>query len=153
VLRQGRLEHLRANRVAASSDIDGIHRSQRANALSAGALPLLRLVWPVQGSGDRIYLVQAPLPFTVTILAGFVNVAWGRRGSRVPGEHQNPRQPPTPGIGRELVRQAAENAKAAGCEWLHVDFEPHLARFYLDACRLQRTDAGLIHSPTSRTTG
>src|SRR5829696_1322412 len=34
------------------------------------------------------------------------------------------------GIGRELLRQAAENAKAAGCEWLHVDFEPHLARFY-----------------------
>jgi hypothetical protein len=33
---------------------------------------------------------------------------------------------------------------AAGCEWLHVDFEPELRRFYLDACGFRPTDAGLI---------
>jgi ribosomal protein S18 acetylase RimI-like enzyme len=77
-------------------------------------------------------------------LVGFVNVAWdggshafvldtvvsaGRRRS---------------GIGVELVRIAAERARAAGCEWLHVDFEPHLRDFYLRACGFRPTDAGLI---------
>ena len=36
-------------------------------------------------------------------------------------------------------------AKAAGCEWLHVDFEPDLAPFYFDACGFRPTPAGLIH--------
>lgn len=49
--------------------------------------------------------------------------------------------------GTELVRQAAIHAKATGCEWLHVDFEQELARFYVDACGFTRTDAGLIHLP------
>jgi GNAT superfamily N-acetyltransferase len=68
------------------------------------------------------------------LLVGFVNVAWdgGDHGflvdTKTRASHQHR------GIGRELVRRAAENAKAAGCEWLHVDFESHLARFYLDAC-------------------
>jgi hypothetical protein len=44
-----------------------------------------------------------------------------------------------------VVRQAARHAKAAGCEWLHVDFEPDLASFYFDACGFRPTDAGLIH--------
>ena len=37
------------------------------------------------------------------------------------------------GIGTELVRLAAEQAKAAGCEWLHVDYEPELEPFYAQA--------------------
>jgi len=32
--------------------------------------------------------------------------------------------------------------------WLHVDFEPHLAAFYLGACGFQSTSAGLIHLST-----
>jgi hypothetical protein len=40
-------------------------------------------------------------------------------------------------------RRAARQAKAAGCEWLHVDFEPHLDTFYFDACGFRPTDAGL----------
>ncbi len=43
---------------------------------------------------------------------------------------------------------AATHAKAAGCEWLHVDFEPELAPFYFDACGFRPTDAGLIHLPS-----
>ena len=38
-----------------------------------------------------------------------------------------------------------KHARAAGCEWLHVDFDPELAPFYLGACGFERTDAGLIH--------
>jgi hypothetical protein len=40
VLSQDRLKHLRANRVAPPSDIEGKLSSQRANALGTGALPL-----------------------------------------------------------------------------------------------------------------
>jgi hypothetical protein len=59
VLRQDRLEHLRANRVAAPSDIEGKLRSQRANALGNSTLPLRPHQTQMCGSGDRIYLVQA----------------------------------------------------------------------------------------------
>lgn len=52
------------------------------------------------------------------------------------------------GIGTHVVRFAARHAKAAGCEWLHVDFEAGLARFYFDACGFRSTDAGVIHLPS-----
>jgi ribosomal protein S18 acetylase RimI-like enzyme len=81
-------------------------------------------------------------------LAGFVNVAWDG------GDHaflldtkvatDNQRQ----GIATALVGHAARHTKAAGCEWLHVDFEEHLARFYFDACGFRPTAAGLIHLAT-----
>ena len=61
VLRQDRLEHLRANRVAAPSDIEGKLRSRRTNALGTGALPLRPHQTQVCGRGDRIYMVQASL--------------------------------------------------------------------------------------------
>jgi GNAT superfamily N-acetyltransferase len=82
-------------------------------------------------------------------LAGFVNVAWDGGDhaflldTKVAGEHQ--RQ----GIATVLVGHAARHAKAAGCEWLHVDFDEHLAPFYLDACGFRPTAAGLIHLPTA----
>ena len=78
-------------------------------------------------------------------LVGFVNVAWDGGDhaflldTKVAAEHQ--RQ----GIGTALVGHAAGHAKAAGCEWLHVDFEEHLAAFYFDACGFRPTTAGLIH--------
>jgi GNAT superfamily N-acetyltransferase len=78
-------------------------------------------------------------------LVGFVNVAWD--GS----DHAFLIDPKTrgsfqrQGIGARLVRLAAEQARAAGCEWLHVDFEPHLRPFYFDACAFTPTDAGVIN--------
>jgi hypothetical protein len=41
---------------------------------------------------------------------------------------------------------AVHQARQAGCEWLHVDFEGHLRPFYLDASGFRPTDAGLIAS-------
>ncbi|KKD02159.1 acetyltransferase, partial [Streptomyces sp. WM6386] len=35
-------------------------------------------------------------------------------------------------------------SRAAGCEWLHVDFEEHLRSFYFEACGFRETTAGLI---------
>jgi GNAT superfamily N-acetyltransferase len=80
-------------------------------------------------------------------LIGFVNVAWDGcdhaflLDTKTHPDHQ--RQ----GIATEVVRRAAVEAKAAGCEWLHVDFAPHLAAFYFGACGFRPTDAGLIHLP------
>lgn len=76
-------------------------------------------------------------------LVGFVNVAWDGRDHaflldpRVDPEYRNR------GIGTELVRRATEASTAAGCEWLHVDYPPDLARFYT-ACGFEPTQAGLI---------
>ncbi len=43
-----------------------------------------------------------------------------------------------------LVATAAKEARAAKCEWLHVDFEEHLRSFYFNACGFKETAAGLI---------
>lgn len=79
------------------------------------------------------------------VLVGFVNVAWdgGDHAFLIDTKTRSGRQ--RQGIGTEVVRRAARHAQAAGCEWLHVDFEPDLAPFYFDACGFCPTDAGLIH--------
>jgi ribosomal protein S18 acetylase RimI-like enzyme len=48
------------------------------------------------------------------------------------------------GIGTRVVALAAEQARSAGHEWLHVDFDDELAPFYFDACGFEPTQAGLI---------
>ena len=79
------------------------------------------------------------------VLVGFVNVAWDGGDhaflldTKTRGEWQRR------GVGTELVGRAAHHAKAAGCEWLHVDFEPQLRAFYVDSCGFRPTEAGLIH--------
>jgi GNAT superfamily N-acetyltransferase len=54
-------------------------------------------------------------------LVGFVNVAWDGAVHAFILDT---------GIGAELVAVAVTEARAAGCEWLHVDFEDHLRAFY-----------------------
>jgi GNAT superfamily N-acetyltransferase len=48
------------------------------------------------------------------------------------------------GVGAALVAVARDRARAAGCQWLHVDFEDHLRAFYFDACGFTPTNAGLL---------
>lgn len=48
------------------------------------------------------------------------------------------------GIGAVVVAAAAARARAAGCEWLHVDFWPGPGSFYVGACGFRPTDAGRI---------
>jgi len=48
------------------------------------------------------------------------------------------------GVGTALVAAAVAGSRAAGCEWLHVDYEPHLAPFYQEACGFGDTAAGLM---------
>jgi hypothetical protein len=42
------------------------------------------------------------------------------------------------------VAVAVREARRAGCEWLHVDFEDNLRPFYFQACGFTPTNAGLI---------
>ncbi|WP_136517396.1 MULTISPECIES: GNAT family N-acetyltransferase [Cellulomonas] len=48
------------------------------------------------------------------------------------------------GVGRALVAAAADEARRAGCTWLHADYEPALTRFYEQACGLRHSEAGLL---------
>ena len=78
-------------------------------------------------------------------LVGFVNVAWDGGDhaflldTKTRPDHQHH------GVATALVGLAADHARAAGCEWLHVDFDASLAPFYLEACGFRSTDAGLLH--------
>ena len=76
-------------------------------------------------------------------LVGFANVAWDGRDHAFlldPRVHPDYRHR---GIGRELVRRAAQAAGEAGCGALHVDYAEELAPFYA-ACGFTPTSAGLI---------
>ena len=77
-------------------------------------------------------------------LVGFVNVAWDGGVHAFILDTMVAARARRRGIGAGLVSAAAEHARAAGCEWLHVDFEDHLTGFYFEACGFTATDAGLI---------
>lgn len=82
--------------------------------------------------------------FDESRLVGFVNVAWdgGIHGfildTTVHSDYQRR------GIGTALMQHAAAAASKRGIEWLHVDFEPHLERFYR-GCGYRKTEAGLLN--------
>lgn len=76
-------------------------------------------------------------------LAGFVYVAWDGAVHAFlldPTVHPDYRRQ---GLGLALVKQAEQAARAAGCEWLHVDYEDYLDPFY-KAAGFRPTPAGLI---------
>lgn len=76
-------------------------------------------------------------------LVGFVNVPWDGDthafviDTLVAESHRRRR------IGKRLV-EIVQEARAAGCEWLHVDFDEHLRSFYFGACGFTPTNAGTI---------
>ncbi|MFI6153252.1 GNAT family N-acetyltransferase [Kitasatospora sp. NPDC051170] len=76
-------------------------------------------------------------------LVGFVNVAGdGGRHAFILDTTVHPDERRR-GLGIRLVRAAAEEARARGAEWLHVDYEPHLESFYA-RCGFRQTAAGLM---------
>jgi GNAT superfamily N-acetyltransferase len=77
-------------------------------------------------------------------IAGMVNVPWDGLvhawiQDTMVAPHTRHR-----GIGKRVVEIAVDEARKAGCEWMHVDFEDHLRPFYFDACGFKPTNAGLI---------
>jgi len=77
-------------------------------------------------------------------LVGFVNVAWDGAAHAFILDTVVARPLRRQGAGARLVEVAAAEARAAGCAWLHVDFEDHLQDFYFGACGFTPTHAGLI---------
>jgi GNAT superfamily N-acetyltransferase len=77
-------------------------------------------------------------------LVGFVNVAWDGGSHAFILDTVVAATARRQGIGAGLVAVATEHARAAGCEWLHVDFEDHLTGFYFRSCGFTPTNAGLI---------
>jgi GNAT superfamily N-acetyltransferase len=77
-------------------------------------------------------------------LAGFVNVAWDGGVHAFILDTVVSARARHGGVGTGLVAVAVAHARDAGCEWLHVDFEGHLAGFYFRACGFTPTSAGLI---------
>jgi GNAT superfamily N-acetyltransferase len=77
-------------------------------------------------------------------LAGFVNVSWDGAHHAFILDTLVALRARRQGIGTRLVTIAAQHAREAGCEWLHVDFAKDLTAFYLDACGFTSTCAGLI---------
>jgi ribosomal protein S18 acetylase RimI-like enzyme len=77
-------------------------------------------------------------------LVGFVNVPWDGAIHAFIIDTLTAVRLQRQGIATELVAIAARESAKAGCEWLHVDFEDHLAGFYFEACGFEPTQAGLI---------
>jgi GNAT superfamily N-acetyltransferase len=77
-------------------------------------------------------------------LVGFVNVAWDGGVHAFILDTLVAAAARWRGIGTRMVEIAAEHARAARCEWLHVDFEEHLRPFYVDGCGFRPAQAGLI---------
>lgn len=76
-------------------------------------------------------------------LIGFVNIAWdGGIHAFILDTCVAP-QFQGQGIGTRLVELAEGLARERGMHWLHVDYEPHLERFY-KRCGFRPSHAGLI---------
>jgi GNAT superfamily N-acetyltransferase len=77
-------------------------------------------------------------------LVGFVNVAWDGGLHAFLLDTSVAASAQRMGVGTQLVALATDHARQAGCNWLHVDFEPVLRSFYVDACGFRFTEAGLV---------
>jgi GNAT superfamily N-acetyltransferase len=96
--------------------------------------------WRAQVAGHSLGWVVAR---DAGALVGFVNVVWDGRVHAWIQDTMVAAGARGRGIGTQLVARATDAARAAGCEWLHVDFEDGLRDFYLTACGFQPAAAGL----------
>jgi GNAT superfamily N-acetyltransferase len=121
----------------------GEFTSDEVNNLHAAAFghPVLDDGWRSQVERHSLGWVTARVE---GLLVGFVNVAWDGGvhafliDTVVAPTHRRR------GIGAALVGAAVGEARAAGCEWLHADFDDELIPFYVEACGFTPTAAGLI---------
>jgi GNAT superfamily N-acetyltransferase len=132
--------------VTATYEWRGLFTNQEVNALHAEAfntqlfseaewnwVQLVRqhsLGWVVARQGQQ--------------LVGFVNVVWDGLVHAWLQDTMVAATARGQGIGTGLVAHARDGAKAAGCEYLHVDFDDDLRPFYLDACGFAPISAGLL---------
>lgn len=77
-------------------------------------------------------------------LVGFVNVPWDGAIHAFILDTLVSDRARRRGIGTRMVALAAAEARAAGCEWLHVDFDEEHRTFYIDSCGFTPAPAGVI---------
>jgi GNAT superfamily N-acetyltransferase len=77
-------------------------------------------------------------------LVGFVNVVWDGLVHAWLQDTMVASDARRRGVATQLVVVARDQAAEAGCEWLHVDFEPELRELYLGACGFTPVEAGLL---------
>lgn len=77
-------------------------------------------------------------------LVGFANVIWDGLVHAWLQDVMVAARAGRQGVGSGVVRTATDAVREAGCDYLHVDFEPALAPFYLDALGFTPTQAGLL---------
>lgn len=94
-----------------------------------GLVEVHSLGWCTARDADRL------VGFVNVVSDGFVH-AWLQDVMVAPDRQGD-------GIGVALVELATDRARAAGCEWLHVDFDPEHADFYLERCGFRPAMAGL----------
>jgi GNAT superfamily N-acetyltransferase len=114
------------------------------NALHAEGFDHEVLDWDWRGQVDRHSLGWVCARGDDGSLVGFVNVVWDGGSHAFVLDTVVAAGARRRGVGAGLVAVAVRAARAAGCEWLHVDFEDHLRAFYLEACGFRPTGAGLI---------
>jgi GNAT superfamily N-acetyltransferase len=120
----------------AFSDVD-------VNALHAEGFghPVLEIGWRQQVEQHSLGWVCA---HDRDRLVGFVNVAWDGGVHAFVVDTLVDAGVRHEGIGTGLLEVAIREARSAGCEWLHVDFEEELSGFYFGACGFAPTPAGVI---------
>ena len=121
----------------------GVFENVEVNALHAEAFghPVLEDDWDGQVERHSLGWVCAR---DGDELVGFVNVPWDGGVHAFILDTMVAEMTRRHGIGVQLVAIARAEAQAAGCQWLHVDFDDHLRTFYFDACGFTPTDAGVI---------
>jgi GNAT superfamily N-acetyltransferase len=129
--------------VAVAYDWRGAFTSDELNVLHAEGFDHALLDWDWRDQVERHSLGWVTAREDGD-LVGFVNVAWDGGSHAFVLDMLVRVRARRRGIGVELVKVAEREARAAGCEWLHVDFEDHLRTFYFDACGFTPTNAGLI---------
>jgi GNAT superfamily N-acetyltransferase len=77
-------------------------------------------------------------------LVGFANVAWDGMVHAWLQDVMVAARVERRGVGTTLVRTAVDRVRQAGCDYLHVDFEPALEPFYVGALGFTPTPAGLL---------
>jgi GNAT superfamily N-acetyltransferase len=121
----------------------GVVGNEELNALHAEGFdhPVLDDDWDTQLTTHSLGWVTARAG---SHLVGFVNVAWDGGVHAFLLDTLTRHDHRHRGIATRLVQIAVDEVRAAGCEWLHVDWDEALDRLYVNACGFEPAPAGLI---------